>query len=149
MGVKAKHHGSNSIHQKPNPAPTCMEKMRPFFDNLKIYKDIARQLQTNADFLMALSSMESGWLDPHNQVLHNLFGVTKAGGNNLSFASYQACADYWVQHFGSYVKGTTTMDQFVEGLKKSEYNSVNPNYYTHLKNQLKTIEKYKKACGVN
>ena len=40
------------------------------------------------------------------------------------------------------------MDDFAEGLKKARYNSVNPNYYTHLKNQLKTIARYKNACGV-
>jgi PPE-repeat protein len=61
-----------------------MTKMNPFFANLSIYQNMASTLETNADFLMALSSMESGWLDAHNQGLHNLFGVTHGGGNNLS-----------------------------------------------------------------
>ena len=148
MGDKPKHHGSNAALQKPNPGPKCMDKMRPFFENVEIYRSMAKQLQTDADFLMALSSMESGWLDPHNQKLHNLFGVTKAGGNNLAFETYQKAADFWVEHFGSYVKGARTMDEFAEGLKKAKYNRVNPDYYTHLKNQLKTITRYKDACGV-
>ena len=148
MGAKPKHHGSNAVLQKPNPDPACMPKMGPFFENVEIYRSMAKQLETDADFLMALSSMESGWLDPHNQRLHNLFGVTKAGGNNLSFETFQKAADFWVDHFGPYVKGARTMDEFAEGLKKAKYNSVNPNYYTHLKNQLKTVVRYKNACGI-
>jgi len=77
-----------------------MPKMNPFFANLSIYQNMATTLETNADFLMALSSMESGWLDAHNQGVHNLFGVTHGGGNNLSFDTYQKAADYWVKTFG-------------------------------------------------
>jgi hypothetical protein len=122
--------------------------MPRFFANLAIYQDMAKRLDTNADFLMALSSIECGWLDDHNQGLHNLFGVTEAGGNNLSFASYQKAADYWIEHFGDYVQGTKTMDDFVAGIKKSGYNTVNPYYYTKLKAQLNTLLKYEKACGI-
>jgi hypothetical protein len=46
-----------------------------FFANLSIYQGMAKALNTNPDFLMALSSIENGWLDSHNQGLHNLFGV--------------------------------------------------------------------------
>lgn len=74
--------------------------MNPFVANLAVYQNMANTLNTNADFLMALSSMERGWLDPHNKGLHNLFGVTEAGGNNLSFPTYQAAAGYWVKVFG-------------------------------------------------
>ncbi|HQI21437.1 MAG TPA: hypothetical protein PLW55_18930, partial [Leptospiraceae bacterium] len=102
MAVKSKYHGKNAALQKPNPDPACMPKMEPFFENVEIYRSMAKQLQTDADFLMALSSMESGWLDPHNQKLCNLFGVTKAGGNNLAFESYQKAADFWCEHFGPY-----------------------------------------------
>ncbi len=97
---------------------------------------------------MALSSMESGWLDPHNQSLHNLFGVTNAGKANLSFVSYEKAADFWIGLFGAHVKGARTMDDFAKGLKQAHYNTVNPNYYTILSNQLKTVIKFKQACGV-
>lgn len=143
-----KHQGSNQAMQKPNPDPACMPKMTPFFANTIIYVAMAKELQTDPDFIMALSSMESGWLDPHNQSLHNLFGVTNAGKNNLAFASYQKAADYWLEHFGPFVKGARTMDDFAAGLKKAKYNTANPDYYTHLKNQLKTVIKFKTVCGV-
>jgi len=122
--------------------------MNPFFANLSIYQSMATTLNTNPDFLMALSSMESGWLDPHNQGLHNLFGVTHGGGNNLSFDTYQKAADYWVKTFGPYVQGTTTIDDFIAGLKKSHYNTKNKKYYIELKDQLAAVLKYKKACGI-
>ena len=115
IGHKTIHHGANAPQKKPDLA--CLPKMPRFFENLSIYQDMAKNLDTDVDFLMALSSMESGWLDDHNQGLHNLFGVTKAGGNNLSFASYQKAAEYWIEHFGPHVKGTKTMDEFVEGIK--------------------------------
>nr|WP_294551644.1 glucosaminidase domain-containing protein [uncultured Rhodopila sp.] len=125
-----------------------MPKMNPFFANLALYQDMAKTLETDADFLMSLSSMESGWLNAHNQGLHNLFGVTAAGGNNLSFTTYQKAADFWVEHFGDYVRGAKTMDAFADGLKKAKYNSVNPAYYDELKKQLATVVKYKNACGI-
>jgi flagellum-specific peptidoglycan hydrolase FlgJ len=37
---------------------------------------MAQRLDTNADFIMALSAHESGWLGTHSQQLYNLFGVT-------------------------------------------------------------------------
>ncbi len=45
---------------------------------------MAQTANTNVDFLMALSALESGWNGPHSQELHNLFGVTNAGGSNLT-----------------------------------------------------------------
>jgi hypothetical protein len=122
--------------------------MNPFFANLAIYQSMAQTLNTNADFLMALSSMESGWLDPHNQGLHNLFGVTHGGGKNLSFATYQQAADFWVKTFGPYVQGAATISDFIAGLTKAHYNTVNKNYYVELKKQLATVMKYKQACGI-
>jgi hypothetical protein len=131
-----------------HPSPICLTKMGPFFANLPLYQAMGNTLDTDANFLMALSSLESGWLDSHNRGLHNLFGVTNAGGNNLSFASYNKSADFWIAHFGSYVQGSHTMADFAAGLKKAKYNSVNPHYYTGLIKQLDTIIKYRKACGI-
>ncbi len=37
---------------------------------------------------------------------------------------------------------------FAKGLKQARYNTENPNYYTILANQLKTVIKFKQACGV-
>ncbi len=146
MPATPKPSGSNA--QKKPPAPVCLQKMNGFFANLPIYQSMAATLKKNADFLMALSSMESGWLDPHNQGLHNLFGVTQGGGNNLSFATYQSAADFWVKAFGPYVQGSARIDDFIAGMKKADYNTVNKNDYIELKKQLAAVTKYKTACGI-
>lgn len=130
------------------PEQACDAGKTRFFKNIDIYKKMAKDLTTDADFLMALSSHESGWLDKHNEGLHNLFGLTKAGGNNLNFASYQACADYWVQHYKVYVQGTSTMAAFVEGLRKLPYNSADPDYDGKLLRQYQSILKWKGICEV-
>ncbi len=119
-------------------------KVEQFFETRAIYEEMAKRLDTNAEFLMALSSWESGWMDAHNRALHNLFGVTHAGANNLSFASDQEAANYWVTHYGSYVRGAKTMDEFVAGLRCAHYNP-HPEYYGAVKRQLDTVRKYLNA----
>ena len=75
-------------------------------------------------------------------------GVTHAGGNNLSYASYQEAADYWIETFGSHVQGARTIDDFADGLQKAHYNTKNAFYYIELKEQLTTVRKFKAECGV-
>jgi hypothetical protein len=52
------------------------------------------------------------------------------------------------KHSGAYVKGATTIDDFIAGLKKAHYNTINKKYYIELKDQLAAVIKYKKACGI-
>ena len=40
------------------------------------------------------------------------------------------------------------MNDCAKGLKQARYNTANPNYYTILAKQLKTVIKFKQACGV-
>ena len=61
---------------------------------------MAQRLGVDEDFLLTLSVHEHGWADPHNDKLHNLFGTTKAGGNNLSYASDEEAAQSWEAHYG-------------------------------------------------
>jgi hypothetical protein len=97
---------------------------------------------------MAVSAYESGWLGQHAQDLHNLFGLTNAGGNNLSFSTYQASANYWTQHIGPSVQGTQTFDSFFGGLMGEGYNSKNPAYGDTLFNVLNTVVDNEIPCGV-
>lgn len=127
----------------------CDDQKKRFFANKLIYEDMARKLNTSPDFLMTLSSLESGWLDDHNAALHNLFGVTNAGRNNLNFPSYQASADNWIRRYAAFVQGARTIEEFANGLKKvppNGYNTVNPNYYSSLVHQLHTLQRYKAIC---
>jgi hypothetical protein len=40
----------------------------------------------------------------HNKALHNIFGITHAGKNNIAFPSYEVCVDFWERNYGSYAK---------------------------------------------
>ena len=101
---------------------SCGAQFKRFFGNFSIYQSMATTLNTNVDMIMAVSAYESGWLGQHAQDLHNLFGLTNAGGNNLSFSTYQASANYWTQHIGPSVQGTQTFDSFFGGLMGEGYN---------------------------
>ena len=51
-----------------------------FLRNRALFDDIGKRMNTNPDFLMALSALESGWLGAHSRNLHNLFGTTRHAG---------------------------------------------------------------------
>ena len=69
-----------------------------------LMQPMATRLSIDVDYLLALCAFEDAWgHDAHNEVLHNLFGLTQAGGRNLGFASDQACCDYWEAHYGALV----------------------------------------------
>jgi RHS repeat-associated protein len=116
-----------------------------FFSNLGIYQGMASDLNTNADYIMAVSSWESGWLGTHAQELHNLFGLTNAGALNLSFPSYQASADYWSGLVVPFVSNANTMAKFIQGLKNEGYNS-HAGYYDTISKQLKWVRKWEAKC---
>lgn len=135
-----------------DPPDPCPKNKRFFFEfATDVINGLAKQLNTNPDFLLALSSFESGWLTQdnfHNYLLKNLFGVTEGGGNNLQYASFQEAADDWAEKFGDKVRGAQTFDDFLNGLKAAGYNVVNPQYYSKLNAQLRTIDfsKKKQKC---
>ncbi len=130
-------------HNKVKPQQECDVGKTIFFENLAIFQKMATDLNTEADFIMALSSHESGWLNHHNASLHNLFGLTHAGMSNLNFDSYKACAQYWVDHYKTYVTGRQTMDSFISGLRTLPYNDIDPDYDNKLKRQYQSILKWK------
>ena len=120
-----------------------------FFANLPIYQGMAKSLKTNADFIMSVSSWESGWLGTHAQEIQNLFGLTRNGGNDINYVGrggYQASADYWVKRVGPYVNGAGTMPKFLSGLKNEGYNK-NPGYFATIGDQLQWVQKWEAICA--
>jgi len=134
-------HAHKHVHHH-QAASQSGDKSR-FFENIPIFEKMGQELNIDPDFLMALSSHESGWITDENAGLHNLFGLTRAGGMNLKFSSYQECADYWVAHYKSYVQGAATMNAFIKGLRKIPYNTEDPNYDHELELQYRTILHWK------
>lgn len=112
---------------------------------------LADRLGTRVEFLLGLSSYESGWLDAHNSGLNNPFGLTRAGGNNLRFDSIDAAVRYWERLFGDQVRGATSAEDFADrllGRRNGQqvagwrvYNSVNPDWRSRMIANIRSVER--------
>jgi RHS repeat-associated protein len=126
-----------------------------FFQYLPGMLDVAKQLNVPSTYIVGLASYESGWLDDHNAKLNNLWGLTQAGGNNISFPSMQAGNQYFATRVGPFIQNSQTIPTFFSGLKKEGYNAVNPNYFSMnprkgmLFNRISNIQKWAKACNAS
>jgi RHS repeat-associated protein len=138
--------------RKPVPQPNdpCPSHIRNFFNELgNIFNYLKEKTGADVNHFAALSSYESGWLNQHNQGLHNPFGLTKGGGRNLNFGSYKEAADLWLKTFGDKVRGSRTIEEFATNLQKPpSYNTVNKDWQKKVIQQDATIQKFRQLCGV-
>lgn len=126
-----------SAAKKTNPT-----HVTKFFDDLHgPISEMATGLAVDENFLLGLSSYESGWYNDHNRNLNNPFGLTKGGGNNLSFDSPQDAIELWIRTFGDQVRGATTAEDFVKRLLDGPrvYNTVNKSWGDKVLQQIDTI----------
>ncbi|MGH8335774.1 MAG: RHS repeat-associated core domain-containing protein, partial [Gammaproteobacteria bacterium] len=93
-----------------------------FFSHMSELTNVAQALNVPVDYIVGLSSYESGWLDAHNVGLHNLWGLTQAGGNNINFSSFAAGNAYFINRVGSYIRNANTLAAFDQGLMNEGYN---------------------------
>ena len=140
----------------PSRQAKCPPQKKAFFDALGgIFKAMGKAADTDPDFIAALSAYESGWLGQHAQGLHNPFGLTKAGGKNLSLRSYGAAASYWLYHAGRdrkgyarVVSGAKTIEAFLAALRTGGYNAATKNWAAKIAELRRTsILPFKSACG--
>ena len=126
----------------------CTPKQAAFFTRMvPLMQPMATRLNLDIDYLLALCAFEDAWGgDPHNDVLHNLFGLTQAGGRNLAFATDQACCDYWEAHYGAQVRGAATFPDFEQRIRSLGYNSVDPGYDRDLLSVYHSVMVHKAAC---
>jgi RHS repeat-associated protein len=114
---------------KTSPPPqkgNCPTYIRNFFsDMIPLANQLGKAWDTDANFILGLSAMESGWLNDHNRGLFNPYGITKAdkNRNNRTFTSFQQATDFWSNNFGSFIKGAKTIADFVNSLQP-HYNFV-------------------------
>lgn len=127
----------------------CTPIQAAFFTRMTpLMQPMASRLSIDVDFLLALCAYEDAWgHDAHNDRLHNLFGLTQAGGRNLPFASDQACCDYWEAHYGALVKGAATFNDFERRIRSIGYNSKNPSYDSDLMAVYRSVVLHKAACA--
>jgi hypothetical protein len=130
--------------------PHCDANRKDFFDSiLPLVRPLAIRLDTDENYLLALVAFEDSWgQDVHNKKLHNIFGITKAGGNNLAFTSYEACVAFWERNYGPKVKGVKTLEDFITAMKAIGYNSVNKRYYDIFRAVYQSVLKYKIICEI-
>lgn len=107
---------------------------------------LADKWNSSTNDILALSAYESGWLGQHAQDLHNPFGLTKAGGNDLSFTSYQEATDFWSGNDGSYIKGIKDISAFANAIQP-HYNTVNPDWKSTLEDVYASVLKWRAICN--
>ena len=108
----------------------------------------AKSMNMDVLSLEALSALESGWYGEHAQSLNNPFGLTQAGGNDLSFGSVNSAIEYFELHEGPKVGNSPDIDTLINNMRKPPaYNSVNPAYDKRLRQVYKAVSKYRKDCG--
>lgn len=96
---------------QPTQSQQCPAYIYNFLTTMIPYANqLASSWSTNANFILALSAYESGWLGAHSQALQNPYGLTNAGGNDLSFNSYQQATNYWSGNDDSYIQNTTSIN---------------------------------------
>lgn len=129
----------------------CNADKKDFFDTITpLVLPMTTRLNVDVNFLLALVAFEDSWgQDVHNKALHNIFGITHAGGNNMAFTSYEACVAFWERTYGDKVRGIQTLEGFITAMKGIGYNSVNKSYYDTFRAVYQSVLKYHLACGAN
>ena len=120
-------------------APKCPDQISNFFKTMvPIAANLADKWNSSTNDILALSAYESGWLGQHAQSLHNPFGLTRAGGNDLNFRSYQAAADFWSNNDGAYIQGKKNIDDFADAIQP-HYNTKNPDWKSTLESVYQSV----------
>ncbi|MBF7977938.1 MULTISPECIES: RHS repeat-associated core domain-containing protein [Rahnella] len=139
--------------------PKCKKAiMQPEITN--IFKKMGKNLNVNPLFIMSSALQESGWDMNHvygtnsssnGKPLNNIFGMTKAGGNNIAYPSLDASASAWEKNWGPYLdKRPETIQEYAKSLTCNPhhmYNS-NPKYPNELAARYKQLLKATADCGV-
>jgi RHS repeat-associated protein len=139
----------------PSGLIECTDQQNRFFDDLlDPLASLAQQLGIDPNLLLALAAHESGWLNAHNRLLHNPFGLTQGGKNNLQFDSFQEAIDYWGQTFGSKVSGAQSIDDFIDRLQtdqradggQGQYNVRDPRWAEKVRNTYDSVRNRRGKC---
>ncbi|GAK50176.1 YD repeat protein [Candidatus Moduliflexus flocculans] len=141
--------GNNPVNWvDPWGLASCNQQQRNFFDDMITPAEtVAKEYNFDPNFLLGLSAHESGWLGQHGRDLNNAFGLTQAGGKNLTFEHISTSVDYWGEHYGGKVRDATSIDDFIKKLLvdlRSQgglgpYNSVDPEWGKKIKDAYKSI----------
>jgi hypothetical protein len=144
----------------PNkPNPKCATPiMQPTYTS--IFGRMGSDLHVNPLFIMSTALQESGWNLVHvfgtnsssgGKPLNNLFGMTRAGGNNIAYPSVWASAQAWEANWGPYLTNNPqTIQAYAADLTSNPahmYNS-NPAYPGALAARYNQLVSATAACKV-
>ena len=116
-----------------------------------IVQGAAARLGVDPAWILGLG-FESTWLADKALDRNNPFGVTKPdrkspqGRTPESFPSLQDAMTYWEQHFGDWVRGSRTSEEFIRNLEDASshqpYNSedLDPPYQERLRRGIKSMQ---------
>jgi RHS repeat-associated protein len=132
----------------PAPAPQCPPYIKNFLVTMIPYANqLASTWSTNANDILALSALESGWLGQHAQALKNPYGLTNAGGNDLTFSTYRAATNFWSSNDGGYIQGITNITTFATTIQPY-YNTANPAWASTIVAVYNSVLKRRAICGL-
>ena len=150
-GGQVKGGGGGASSAAPPQSQTndpCPADKRAFFNQMGIYKSMASDMDTNVDFIIGLSALETGWgTSPASKNGHNLFGASDYKEVPLSYSGYQASADAWETRWAKDVRGVKDARTFYTNLVKDQYNT-HKGYVDVLLKMGHAVTLFKKLCGV-
>jgi hypothetical protein len=127
---------------------------------IKIFSQMGIALGIDPAFIMTTALRESGWDLPHvygtnsssnGKPLNNLFGMTKAGGNNIAYPSLEASAQAWEDNWGKYLANhPATFQEYVQDLLSDPHHMYNkyPEYPGSMADLYRSLVKALNDCGI-
>jgi RHS repeat-associated protein len=105
----------------------CPDYMKKFFDRyLKPFEKLAKDLNIDVNYLLALAADEGGWADEHNIALNNPFGQQGGKHGNAAYPSLADALNAWRDKWGPDVQDDTSMEDFLDDLLAHNYNTQDP-----------------------
>jgi hypothetical protein len=145
-----------------DPGPSCDK--REFFVLYNYFKKMADKLNTDVDFIMAQSAEETLWMTYETaKDNNNLFGVNRRNddprayikihdgkkyGSNAVYGSIEECIQAWVKKWGEKVKGTKTIDEYINKLVNAGYNENPTAYRAKIKKLYESVQTRKGKCNI-
>ena len=139
----------------------CTAEKKRFFEWVyRLAQQMAKELDTDEDFLLTQAAQEGGWTDgdlDHNMPLNNPFSVNriknrKAAGN-VAYGSLDDAMIYWIKRYKKQVQGARTALDFVNGLECIgvegtcyPYNADVEGYIKRYLEVYDSVKGYKDAC---
>ncbi|MDQ3802888.1 MAG: DUF4214 domain-containing protein [Acidobacteriota bacterium] len=125
----------------------CPQFARDFFNKYAdVFNRMSQQVGTDVNHIAALAALESDWGRYPTAVRRNNIWGMLYRGRIITFRRVNPY-DYWVNRFGPYARGATSIEQFRDQLKPI-YAPEDDKWGPRLVERHTQIQEYRRACGV-